>query len=229
MQAVRLLLCILSVLVLGSPSIAGPAERPGEKYRPVAPEEYPIYDTVVASKFLTSHTTLVVIERLTVTKLGPDEKAPPSLAFFEEHRFFGGRLRQDLIGDFLIKNSRPARLERRFTFGVRVQFVHQGLEEEPDVSLAPIPVCTSASRQRTQEPPPEGDDPPEAQEPAQVVGVLAFSRVAFSSRLDQSLVYVEQNRPDQTGAGFLILLRRKGAAWEIVETEVLWVARPHER
>jgi hypothetical protein len=229
MQAVRLLVCILSVLVLGSPSVAGPAERPDDKQQPVPAEEYPIFDTVVASKFLTSRTTLVVIERLTVTKLGPDEKAPPSLAFFEENRFFDGRLRQDLVGDFLIKNSRPARLERRFTFGVRVQFVHQGLVEEPDVSLAPIPVRSPAWRQRVQEPPPEAEEPPESQEPAQVVGVLAFSRVGFAARGDQALVYVEENHLNQTGAGFLVLLSRKGPGWEIVETEVLWVARAEER
>jgi hypothetical protein len=51
---------------------------------------------------------------------------------------------------------------------------------------------------------------------------LAFSRVGRTLRNDQALLYVEQNRPDGTGAGLLVWFRRQGLAWAIFDTEVLW-------
>ena len=44
------------------------AERVETQPAPVPSEEYPLYDLVVRDKFLTSQTTMVVIERLTVAR-----------------------------------------------------------------------------------------------------------------------------------------------------------------
>jgi hypothetical protein len=52
--------------------------------------------------------------------------------------------------------------------------------------------------------------------------------VAYTARLDQALLYVEQHRPDRTGAGFLVWFGRQAAAWSIIETEVLWSIRENE-
>jgi hypothetical protein len=200
---------LAAIIVLHS-TIASSAERSEQNLEPVPVEEYPIYDRVVQDKFLTSQTTLVVIDRLTVTRLHPEAKEPPSLAFFREHDYFEGRLRPELVTDFILKNGRPFRLEARFNFGVHYRFVSGGELEEPEVFLAPIPTgfpfasLTQASRS--------------------VIGKLGFSRVAFTPRADQALVYVADDRPDGTGAGFLVWLRRLDQGWEILDTEVLWVA-----
>ncbi|TLY27361.1 MAG: hypothetical protein E6K63_10925 [Nitrospirae bacterium] len=200
-------------LVLHS-TIASPAESAEQNLEPVPVEEYPIYNRVVEDKFLTSRTTLVVIDRLTVTRLHPEAKEPPNLAFFREHDYFNGRLRPDLVTDVILKNSRPFRLEARFNFGVPYRFMSGGELEEPEVSLAPIP--TRFPRAEV------------TQVPQPVIGKLGFSRVAFTPRADQALVYVADDRPDGTGAGFLVWLRRLDRDWEILDTEVLWVARRDE-
>jgi hypothetical protein len=166
----------------------------------VPPEEYPIYDLVIEKKFLTSQTELVLIDRLTVTNLGGEDW----------HQFFGGAIPADTLTDFLHKARRPARLESRFTLGVRYRFVTGDKIEEPEVFLPAIPVARPQSRGTRFDP--------------TRIGVLRFSRVGFNRQENVALVYVGDHRPDGSGGGFLILLRRSGQAWQIVETEVLWVA-----
>jgi hypothetical protein len=58
---------------------------------------------------------------------------------------------------------------------------------------------------------------------------LAFSRVGRTFQQDQALVYVEQMRPDGTGAGFLVWFRREGRKWRIFDTEVIWTIRGGQR
>lgn len=202
---------IFAAILFFHSTITPSPESPEQKLEPVPIEEYPIYDRVVQDKFLTSQTTLVVIDRLTVTRLHPEAKEPPSLAIFRENDYFDGRLRPDLVTEFILKSSRPFRLEARFNFGVRYRFISGGELEEPEVFLAPIPTRF-----------PRADV---TQVPRPVVGKLGFSRVAFTPRADQALVYVADDRPDGTGAGFLVWLRRLDRDWEILDTEVLWVAR----
>ena len=83
--------------------------------------------------------------------------------------------------------------------------------------------------------PPASDETPAAdrrviqgQGPRATIGLLRFSRVGFTRREDQALVYVEEVRPDGTGGGFLVWLHRRGRVWTIADTEVLWMARPDE-
>ena len=202
------------VLMLAAQAGAGPVERAEDKAIPVPPEEYSLYDQVIQTKFLTSRTSLVMIERLTVTRLGPEGKDPPDRSYFDENRFFEGRLPPDLVTDFLLKTRRPSRLEPRFHFGVPYRFVSDGELEEPEVSLGPIPVAFSPTDLAQDAPP--------------TIGILEFSRVGFNQREDQALLYVGDNRPDGSGAGMLVLLHRRGHVWTIVDTEVIWVARPEE-
>ena len=209
-----LLLVTSLSLVPADPASAGAVARPDERPEPVQPEEYALYDQVIQTKFLTSQTRLVMIERLTVTRLGPEERNPPDRAYFTENRFFEGRLQGDLVEDFLIKTRRPSRLEPKFHFGVPYRFVSDGELEEPEVSLGPIPV----------EHPPVGL----VQEAPATIGILEFSRVGFNRRETQALLYVGDNRPDGSGAGMLVLVERDGLVWTIVDTEVLWIARPEE-
>jgi hypothetical protein len=61
-----------------------------------------------------------------------------------------------------------------------------------------------------------------------VLDRLAFSRVARTLRSDQALLYVENTRPDGTGAGFLVWFRRRGREWTIFDTEVVWTVRSQE-
>lgn len=198
--------------LLVAPATALLAEQPGAKPESVLAEEYPIYDLVIQDKFLTSQTQLVLIERLTVTRLGP-EWPPTNQALFEENSFFEGRLPPDLVTDFIKKNRQPSRLEAQFNFGVRYRFISRE-GQEPEVSLMPVPAVFGPGEL--------------VQAVPTTIGLLGFSRAGFTVKRDQALVYVGDNRPDGTGAGFLLWLSRQGQAWEIADTDVLWTARPEE-
>lgn len=175
-------------------------------------EDYGLYDQVVAKKFLTSTVQLVVIERMTVPRLLPDQDGPITIKFFQEQGFFGGELPPDLVRDFVGANQEPARLEGRFRFGPRYRFVSGNALEEPEVRRA---VPSSAMR-------------PELAQYGPVLDRLAFSRVGRTLRNDQALVYVENPRPDGTGAGFLVWFRRQASEWTIFDTEVVWTVRSQE-
>lgn len=191
----------------------GVAEAGERKPAPVPAEEYPIYDLVVRSKYLVSGTTLVLIERLTAARVEQDEREYLSREFLEEQGVFGGALPAALLDDFLVKLKTPSRLEAKFGFGVQYRFFSGGVPEEPEVSLAPVPAASA---------------PRPAQEAPHAVGVLRFSRVGFTPREDQALVYVEEERPDGAGGGLLVWLHRRGKVWTITDTEVLWMARTDE-
>lgn len=168
-------------------------------------EDYALYDQTIESIFLTSYTRLVVIERMTLVRLLPDQKEPITIGSFHDRNFFMGRLPSDLVRDFVGANREAGRLEGRFQFGVRYRFVTGHSLEEPEVSAA-VPVQAVPVLER-----------------------LAFSRVGRTLRHDQALVYVEQMRPDETGAGFLVWFHREGREWRIFETEVIWTIRGGQR
>ena len=209
----RFCLIIVVALVVAAPAGLSAAGRAEKKPAPVPEEEYPIYDLVVQSKYLMSGTTLVLIERLTVARLEKNEREYLSREFLDEQQVLQGQLPAALLDDFLFKLKAPSRLDARFGFGVRYRFVRDGVPEEPEASLAPVPVVR-VSRS--------------VQEAPQTVGVLQFSRVGFTPREDQALVYVEEDRPDGTGGGFLVWLHRRGKAWTITDTDVLWMVRDDE-
>jgi hypothetical protein len=198
---------ILCVFLGNGVAVAGPQEPA------IVPlEDYTLYDLVVNNKFLTSQTRLVLIERLTVSRLYPNQEVPTTIGLFDEHDIFDRRLPQDLVREFVVKNRQPARLGAQFNFGVRYRFVAPEGTEEPEVSLA-IPATWP---------------PVWLMQDLSHLGRLVFSRVAYTPRLDQALLYVEQHRLDGTGAGFLVWFRRQTAGWSITETDVLWNIRASE-
>jgi len=175
-------------------------------------EDYALYDQAVTQKFLTSETRLVVIERLTVSRLSPNQDGPMTIGFIQEQSYFDGVLPPDLVRDFAAVNQQPTRLEGRFQFGVRYRFVSGNSMEEPEVSLAsPVTAVRGLPVQV-----------------APVLDRLAFSRVGRTLRDDQALLYVENNRPDGSGAGFLVWFRRQGREWIIFDTDVVWTIRGGE-
>jgi hypothetical protein len=209
---------LMLVTVLLMTPVSGEAAQlktPEAKPEPVSAEEYAIFARVIETKFLTSQTETVLIGRLTVTKLGPNDQDVPSRAYFSGRQLFAGLMAPELATDFILRNGRPSRLEPRFTLAVRYRFVSgDGLVEEPEVSLAPIPALFQSTR------PVQGAPP--------TVGVLKFARVGFAQRRDQALVYVEEERQDGTGAGMMMLLQWTSGGWEFLDTEVLWIARREE-
>jgi hypothetical protein len=205
---------LVAFLLMASMSAPVAAAEPvAQKPAAVPSQDYPLYDLVVQTKYLRSDTSLVLIERLTVTRIEKDEREYLSREFFEEQGVFSGRLPADLLNDFFAQLAVPARLEGLFKFGVSVRFFHDGVPEEPEVSLAPIPVVSP---------------PRPVQEAPMAVGVLRFSRIGYTRREDQALLYVEEERPDGGGGGLLVWLRRQGKTWAIADTDVLWAARSDE-
>jgi hypothetical protein len=197
--------CVLAVAPPASTGTAGSDLH----LQTISTEEYVIFDVVIRAKFLTSATRLVKIERATTVHLHPEADGPPTEASFLDAGYFEGWLRRDLVHDFIMKNQRPSRIESRFNFGVSYRFVSAEGLEEPEASWAALLVRESHP----------------AQEANPVVDRLAFSRVAFTVRHDQALAYVANNRPDGTGAGILVWLTLRGDQWQVLDTEVVWVAR----
>ena len=185
---------------------SGAVAESDQKADAIPAEDYALYDQVVTSKFLTSATQLVVIDRMTRLRLSPDQEGPTTIGAFQEQGYFDGELPADLIREFSIVNRQPSRLEGRFHFGVDYRFATGDTIEEPEVSLA-SPVTVARARP--------------VQAPS-VLDRLAFSRVARSLLNDDALMYVETLRPDGTGAGFLVWFRRQGRSWTLFDTEVAW-------
>ena len=207
----RLTVLFIAVLLtdvpLGLPRAVAELDQKADA---IAAEDYALYDQVVTSKFLTSATQLVVIERMTRLRLSPDQEGPTTIGAFQEQEYFDGELPADLIREFSAVNRQPSRLEGRFHFGAGYRFATGDTIEEPEVSLA-RPVTVARARP-VQAPP--------------VLDRLAFSRVARSLRNDHALMYVEALRLDGTGAGFLVWCRRQGRSWTLFDTEVVWTIQP---
>lgn len=184
----------------GNETGGGVAEAPAE--------DYPLYDRAIERLFLASRTQLLLIERMTVTRLLPNQTESMTVDWFYEQDYFMGRLPRELAHDFVHVNRVAARLEGRFRVGVPYRFLSDGLIEEPEVlSMRPLKVGLMA-----QMPMPPSDH-------------LAFSRIGRTLRNDQALLYVEQVRSEGTGAGFLVWFERKGQDWKILETDVVWTIR----
>jgi hypothetical protein len=185
---------------------SGAVAESDQKADTIPAEDYALYDQVVTSKFLTSATQLVVIDRMTRLRLSPYQEGPTTIGAFQEQGYFDGELPADLNLEFSAVNRQPSRLEGRFHFGVGYRFATGDTIEEPEVSLA-SPVTVAHVRP--------------VQAPS-VLDRLAFSRVARSLLNEDALMYVEALRPDGTGAGFLVWFRRQGRSWTLFDTEVAW-------
>ena len=208
----RASLCLLGAVVLQSTDVMT-AEGTAEEAASVPADEYALYDVVVRSKFLTSQTRLVVLERMTTTQLHPDQQAHPTVPWCREQGWFDGRLPQDLIQDFVAKNQRPSRLQSLFAFGVRYRFLSSEGVPETESGLFVIPVGRLVQEL-------EGE--------LDRIDRLAFSRIGMTLRNDQALLYVANLRRDGTGGGFLFWLVRRQAAWALYDSEVIWVAQREE-
>lgn len=178
----------------------------------IPPDDYALYDQIVTKKFLTSDTRLVVLERMTVARLVPNQEGPVTAKLFEQEGYFGGELPSDLVREFVAVNQEPQRLEGRFQFGIRYRFVSGDALEEPEVrwNIPVLPVRVTPAQT------------------SPILDRLAFSRVGRSLRNDQALAYVENLRADGTGAGFLIWFRRQGQEWTLFDTEVVWTVQHQE-
>ncbi len=175
----------------------------------VLPSDYDLYDRIIEDKFLTSQIQLVLLERMTVSRLMPNQPEPLTTAFVQQQRFFRGMLPQDLVRDFVEANQARSRLENRFRFGVRYRLVSADPTNDTEASRAFFV--------RTH-------DPLLLYTPT-VLDRLALSRAGRTVRNDQALVYIENRRNDGTGAGFLVWFQQGEQELEIFDTEVVWTIR----
>jgi hypothetical protein len=192
---------------------AGGDGLPGQHQTLVPVEDYPLYDLIVIGKFLTSETRLVMVNRLTLIRVHPEQQDPLHVETFRQDELFDGRISRELVRDFIDKNRIPSRLEARFDFGVPYRLIAGEEDDRQETSRIRVPVSVAAPVQ----------EPGEGAAPNIRVG---FSRVAFDGDRRQALIYVEYDRFDGGHAGFMVWLIRSEAQWGIVDTEVLWAARP---
>ncbi len=204
-RMIFLLLTLLS-MVMTLPVIGSAGDGPVVS---IPAEDYARYDQIITSKFLSSETQLVLLERKTTIQISPEQEGPLTAAWFQTQGYFDGTLPVELVHDFVAANQEPTGLEGRFQFGARYRFVSGNAVEEPEVSPAQ-PVLTARLRSVQALP---------------VLDRLVFSRIGYNLRQTQALVYVGNPRPDGSGAGFLVWLRRQGTAWSIWDTEVVWTVR----
>ncbi|WP_447984475.1 hypothetical protein [Nitrospira sp. Nam74] len=181
------------------------ADNSREDVQVVPSEDYAIYDRIIQAKFLTSDTTLVLIRRLTATRLGPEE-VPFRRQFFEENRFFDGTLPPSLIAEFLTATRSSSRLQPKLNFGVRYRLVSDFSADLEEAGLVVRPAAWTVA----------GADPWIR---------LEFSRVAYAPKENLALVYVGNYRSNGTGAGFFIVLQSQPSGWDIEDTEVVWMMR----
>ena len=198
---------LAAVLLLLGPAMLAAAE-PSESRDVIGPEEYAIYNRIVESKFLTSETSMVLIRELTATRLGPSG-LPFTREWFQENRLFDGGVPGPLLADFLFKTREPSPLGARFDFGVRYRLIPRDEGQRERVSH---PSHSAVRRIQL----------------FSGTMILEFSRVAFTPKEDLGLVYVGNERPDGTGAGTLVLLKRSGRDWTFVDTEIVWTVRDGE-
>ena len=212
MLAVFIMTVTLPVAVFSGLWLSGPAyaDRP----EPVPRQVYGLYDRIITEKFLASSTQLLLIRRTTGVRTDPAGQKPSSIAsFFESQPLFEGQLSDELVADFVRKSQRPSHLEPYFDVGVPYRLVADE-EGDAEVSLAAHPVSWVDSPLR----------PPDS-----ILGVLEFSRVAWSQSAHRALVYVGIVRRDGTGGGMLVLLASRGGQWTMLDSEVIWwVIRPED-
>ncbi len=82
---VLIIALLLTDVLLGLP---GAVAESDQKADAITAEDYALYDQVVTSKFLTSATQLVVIERMTRLRLFPDQDGPTTIGAFQEAGVF---------------------------------------------------------------------------------------------------------------------------------------------
>jgi hypothetical protein len=231
-MTILFVVALLMSVFIDAPGALAESAEPAEA---IPAEDYALYDLVMTSKFLTSATQLIIIERMTSLRLSPNQEGPTTIEAFQEQEFFDSELPADLIREFVFINRQPNRLERQFHLGVAYRFATGEVIEEPDVFLSPYGRGLASvlfARGIGGQAPAETSEPvPSAATQIQaplVLDRLAFSRVARNRSHDQALLYVETLRPDGTGAGFLIWCRRQGRSWTLFDTEVVWTIQARE-
>ena len=234
MTRLSVFILTMPLMMAGLMGASGAMAGSDQKADAISVDDYALYDQVVTSKFLTSATQLVVIERATQLRLSPDQEGPTTIGAFQEQGYFDGELPEDLIREFISVNREASRLEGRFHFAVGYRFTTEGTLEEPEVflspygwglapfSLAPVPVRGAVGQASSQMSEPVPWARARRTHAPSVLDRLAFSRIGRSFRNDQALLYVETLRPDGTGAGFLVWCRRQGRHWTLFDTEVIW-------
>lgn len=164
-----------------------------------APQEYAVYEAVLRNMGDQVRTRHLVAE----TTRG-ELRDPPGGG----DRIRGALERQTAIPaalrlEFIARNRAPARLETgRFT-GTAVEILADSAFQRTRVD--------NLRSHYYPEPYPAG-------------GSVRFSRVAFTRDRARALVYVDFHCGGRCGTGELILLRRTGERWEIVEKKRVWVS-----
>jgi hypothetical protein len=236
-MTILFLVALFMSVFIDAPGALAESAQPAEA---IPAEDYALYDLVMTSKFLTSATQLIIIERMTSLRLSPNQEGPTTIEAFQEQEYFEGELSADLIREFVFVNRQPSRLERQFHVGVAYRFTTGNHIEEPEVSLppygwglapffiAPVPVRGTAGQAPTKTSEPVLLARARHVQAPSILDHLAFSRVARNLRNDQALLYVDTLRPDGTGAGFLLWCRRQGQRWAVFDTEVIWTIQAQE-
>ena len=75
----------LVLLLNGSMGASGAVAESGRQAEAIPADDYALYDQVVTSKFLTSTTQLVVIQRMTRLRLSPDQEVPTTIGVFKSN------------------------------------------------------------------------------------------------------------------------------------------------
>jgi len=162
-------------------------------------DEYSVYSVLLTDMYA-DRRSLILIKAQTSTDM-LKQKELRSLLLSMDRRLLGG-VPQDLVDDFLEKNR-------------NVSVIRNCLDLKKDYSLLSPEEVTRLV--------PHGDWTPFlAKYPWN--GLVSLSNVGFNNKMDLALVYTGSQSGGKSGAGFFVVLVKKGANWVIRNKGNVWVS-----
>lgn len=163
--------------------------------------EYVIYGLIIKTQFTNKGFSKTVIQKTTATS--DDWKETPG----EEPKFWKSvskllpGVQADTLSNFKVKNEKASQLGPQ-PLGVFVT------EEEVDSIFRPNADGWDVFYKKY----------PGAQ------GILRLSRVGFSQKKDQALVYFGNQAHWLDGAGYFVLLANRNGSWVVVKQAMIWIS-----
>ena len=162
-------------------------------------DEYAVYSVLLTDMYA-DRRSLILIKAQTSTDMLKQSELR-SLLLSMDRRLLGG-VPQDLVDDFLEKNR-------------HVSVIRNCLDLKKDYSLLSPEEVTRLV--------PHGDWTPFlANYPWN--GLVSLSNVGFNNKMDLALVYTGSQGGGKSGAGFFVVLVKKGANWVIRNKGNVWVS-----
>jgi hypothetical protein len=173
-----------------------------EKSSLITPQEYAVYDAMIANIFLPSGYESIVIVDQTVAGISSGPASQQDLDNLRQN--MAPDLQAETLADFVAKNERSYRIENHFSLDVPVVLIsNQAVDEF---------FAAQDGWERFYEQYPNSQ------------GMMTVSRVGFNPSGQQALVYVGNQADLLAGEGNYVLLSKEGDQWKVTKTFQAWIS-----